>query len=514
MLSLLGHCREVTFPTGKMLIGGQWVEGLSGQTWTHRNPATDERIRDVCSGEEADVDQAVGAARRAFDEGRWATLKGRERQSMLRDVARLIYENQDELDKLQVFDNAMPMSMAKGYVVSAAMAADIFYYHSGWIDKLTGDIYPEFRELDVLSLGWREPVGVVAAVVAWNAPLFLFAQKVAPALAAGCTVVVKPSEFGSLSVLRLAELISAADLPIGVLNVVTGPGDVTGEALVTHPLVDKVTFTGSRAVGQRILTRSGRDIKRVSLELGGKSPSINFADVDPTEAATVAIRNVAMGLSGQGCVCQTRALVERPIYEEFIAAAIKAAESVKFGDPFQADTTSGPLINNRQVKRVTDYIEGGKRSSATLALGGDRPGGELSAGNWVNPTLFVDVDNQNALAQEEIFGPVLCVIPFRGEDEAVRIANATSYGLGAGIFTNDLQKGIRIAKRVRAGQIGVNGTALAPATPYGGFKTSGLGREGGLPGLEEFTERKTVWLRYGPNATDEPPSVTPGDGSL
>ena len=394
-----------------------------------------------------------------------------------------------------MLDNAIPVAFNTMYQVGAEIAADIFDHHAGWIDKITGDTIPPYTGNELMTLTFREPVGVVAAIIPWNAPLFLFAQKVAPALATGCTVVVKPSEYAALAILRLTEIFEEVGLPPGVLNVVPGPGHTTGEALITHPGIDKVSFTGSRAVGQHILSASGDGLKRVSLELGGKSASVNFADApDVGLAAMTAMGMVSMGMSGQGCVIQSRALVQKEIYDDFINAAAGLVPMVKYGDPFSYETTSGPIINPRQLERVMGYIESGRVSGARLVVGGDRPAGDLAAGNYVNPTLFADVDNQWAIAREEIFGPVLSVMPFTDEDEAIRIANDSPYGLGGGVYTSDIKKAFRVARALRAGTIGINEFAVAPNAPFGGFKTSGLGREGGWPAIEAFTELKTVFV--------------------
>jgi aldehyde dehydrogenase (NAD+) len=333
----------------------------------------------------------------------------------------------------------------------------------------------------------------VAAVIPWNAPLMAFSYKVAPALAAGCTMVLKPSEYASLTVLRLTALLEEAGVPPGVFNLVLGPGDPTGEALITHPGVDKITFTGSRAVGSRIVSASADRIARVSLELGGKSPNLVFADAPNLDlAAMTAFGMVSMGLSGQGCVCQTRALVQQEVYDEFIVKASSLAAMVRFGSPFDPTTTSGPIINTRQLDKVMGYIGSGSEQGARLVVGGDRPDGELAAGNFVNPTLFADVDNAMRIAQEEIFGPVLAVIPFRDEDEAIRLANDTTYGLGAGVQTADVGRALRVAGALRSGTVGINTYTVVPNVPFGGFKSSGLGREGGRVGIEEFTELKSV----------------------
>jgi aldehyde dehydrogenase (NAD+) len=482
---------------GRLLIDGTWVDGSDGGTWEQKNPATNEVVTTFAVGTAADVDRAVKAARRAFDHGPWPTMAARARKAHLRRIVSLIEAHGEELNRLQTLENGMPVSFSSMSVVSSAMTAGIFDHHLGWVDKICGSTYPSYEpgptgnEVQMLSL--REPVGVVGAIIPWNAPLMLFAQKVAPALASGCTIVVKPSEFAVLTSLRLAELITEADLPPGVFNLVPGPGDPTGEALITHPGVDKVTFTGSRAVGQHILSKSGDGVKRVTLELGGKSPSLVFPDAGSVEgAAMVAMGNVTMGLSGQGCVCQTRALVHEGVYDRFLESAASMASMVTYGNPFDTATTSGALINQRQLDRVMGFIERAPEEGARLVAGGDRPAGELAQGNFVNPTLFADVDGTMSITRQEIFGPVLVAMPFKEEDEAIALANDTDYGLGAGVYTANVGRAFRVAKALRAGTVGINEYTVMPNAPFGGYKTSGLGREGGWPSIEAFTELKTV----------------------
>jgi aldehyde dehydrogenase (NAD+) len=496
-ITVLPKRDELGVKVGQLYIDGEWCDASDGGTWTHVNPAANEEVTTFAIGSPADIDRAVRAARRAFDEGPWPRLKARERKQIMQHMVGLIYQHKDELGLLQVLDNAIPVAFNTMYQVGPEICADIFDHHAGWIDKITGDTVPAYTGNDLLTLTFREPVGVAAAIIPWNAPLMLFAQKVAPALATGCTVVVKPSEYAALAILRLTQVLEEAGLPPGVLNVVPGPGPTTGEALITHPMVDKVSFTGSRAVGQHILAVSGDGLglKRVSLELGGKSASINFADApDVGLAAMTAMGMVSMGMSGQGCVIQSRALVQREIYDDFINAASSLIPMVTYGDPYSFDTTSAPLINTRQLERVLGYIDSGVSQGAKLVSGGDRPGGELAAGNYVNPTLFADVDNTMKIAQEEIFGPVLSVIPFADEDEAIRIANDSPYGLGGGVYTSDIKRAFRVAKAIRAGTIGINEFSVAPNAPFGGFKSSGLGREGGWPAIEAFSELKTVFV--------------------
>ena len=335
---------------------------------------------------------------------------------------------------------------------------------------------------------------MVGAVIPWNAPLMLFAQKVAPALAAGCTVVLKPSEFATFAVLRLARLIEEAGLPAGVLNIVTGPGDPTGDALINHPMVDKLSFTGSRAVGRRMMIAAAGTFKRVSLELGGKSPALVFPDADVSTAAAITMGTVTLGLSGQVCLAQTRALVHRDVADEFIAVSEMIAGLASYGNPFDPAVSSSPLINSRQLERVLGMVEQGQADGARLVFGGTRCDGDLAAGNFVMPALFTDVTNDMSIAREEIFGPVLSVIPFTDEDEAIRIANDTEYGLAATVWTADLKRAMRMTKAIRAGTVGINGYQLEPHAAFGGYRQSGIGREGGRTAIEAYTELKTVLL--------------------
>jgi aldehyde dehydrogenase (NAD+) len=496
-LSVLDQRDRLGVKPGQLYIDGAWCDASDGGTWEQKNPATNETVTTFAVGSIADVDRAVAAARRAFDEGPWPRITAKERKAAFRCLVNLIEAHGEELNALQTLEMGMPIAFSSMSVVSSEMVSGVFDHHAGWIDKICGSTYPTYEAgptgADVQIMSFREPVGVVAAIIPWNAPLMLFAQKVAPALASGCTVVLKPSEHAVLTSLKLSQLIDEAGLPAGVFNLVPGPGDPTGEALITHPGVDKVTFTGSRAVGRRILAASGDTIKRVTLELGGKSPSIVFDDAESIEgAAMMAMGMVSMGLSGQGCVCQTRALVQRGAYDDFVAAAASLTGMVQFGDPFDGATTSSAIINRRQLDRVLGFIEKAPAEGARLVAGGDRPGGDLSQGNFVNPTLFADVDNGMAVAREEVFGPVLVAMPFEDEAEALRLANDTDYGLGAGVYTKDVRKAFRMAKAIRAGTVGINEYTVWPNAPFGGYKQSGLGREGGWGSIEAFTETKSV----------------------
>jgi aldehyde dehydrogenase (NAD+) len=497
--SIKPHRDEIGLSDGLMLIDGSWTAGQSGESWNHTHPATGEEVASFPIAGPQDVDAAVRAARRAFDEGPWPKTRAGERIRVLRRIAEAVREHGDELLALQALDNSVPLSFGSVYGMSAGFVADVFDHHAGWVDKLAGETLPPYQGGDHLVMTLREPVGVVGAIIPWNAPLLLFAQKAAPALAAGCTIVAKPSEYATFAVLRLARLMEEAGLPPGVLNIVTGPGEPTGDALISHPMVNKLSFTGSRAVGRKIVAASADGFKRVSLELGGKSPALVFGDADVGTAAAITMGTVTLGLSGQVCLAQTRALVHRDVAEEFLAMAQMIATMVSYGNPFDPAVTSSPLINTRQMDRVLGLIAEGQASGATLVSGGTRGEGDLAAGNFIAPTLFTDVTNDMSIAREEIFGPVLSVIPFSDEDEAVRIANDTQYGLAATVWTSDIKRAIRLTKAIRAGTVGINGYQLEPHAAFGGYQQSGLGREGGRTAIESYTEVKTVLLPF----TDE-----------
>ncbi len=479
---------------GRCFVDGKWTSDAS-RAFDQIHPSTNEAVASIPEAGAAGVDRAVAAARRAFDDGPWPRMGARERKRILQGIVDRISDRAEELGHLQTLDNGIPINFSLNTRVSAVTAADIFDHYAGWIDKITGETYPQYTDSQNLHfMSFREPVGPVGAIIPWNAPLMMFALKVAPALATGCTIVLKPSELANLAALRLAEIVAESDLPPGAFNLVTG-GPETGAAISEHPGIDKITFTGSPVVGERIMSVAGRNMKRVTLELGGKSAALIFPDARSVEVAAKSVMALSSTfLSGQVCSTTSRAVVHRSILGEFIEHARAQIESVKFGDPFDLATTSAPIISRRQTDKVMGYIAKGVEEGAQLVFGGDRPTGELASGNWINPTLFADVANDMTIAREEIFGPVVSVIPFETEEEAVAIANDSQYGLSGGIWTADLTRAFRVGRAMRTGTIGINGYSVMPNSPAGGIKRSGIGREGGRATIEAFTELKTMIL--------------------
>jgi acyl-CoA reductase-like NAD-dependent aldehyde dehydrogenase len=471
----------------QLLIDGEWRSGSAG-TVADLNPATEEVLVEVQAASAEDVDLAVTAARAQLD-GAWGATPGAERGRILNRVADLIERDAEHLTRLEALDVGKPVGQPSMLDIPNAVAT--FRHFAGWADKITGSSIPTsgYFGRPTHSYTVREPVGVIGAITPWNTPLMIAGWKLAPALAAGNTVVVKPAEDAPLSTLHLAALLQEAGLPDGVVNVVPGRGDVAGSALTAHPGVDKISFTGSPEVGRAIQVAAAETFKRVTLELGGKSPQIILADAD-VEAA---VNGTAMGLffnQGEVCAAGTRVLVHRSLHDQVVEGLAGAARAQVLGDPFDGATTMGALVNAGQRDRVLSYIEAGRAEGATVAAGGGRPEGR---GFFVEPTIFAGAHNDMKIAQEEIFGPVGTVIPFDDPAEAVRLANATRYGLAATIWTRDVAAAHTLAGQVRAGAVWVNGwAAIDPALPWGGMKSSGIGRELGWSGILANTEEKTI----------------------
>ncbi|MCW5892982.1 MAG: aldehyde dehydrogenase family protein [bacterium] len=475
-----------------MLIDGRWVDAASGKTFETPDPATGKTLARVAEGDAEDIDRAVKAARRAFDAGTWTRLGPHERERLLLRVADLIEQHAGELAQLETLDNGK--SLFETTNVDVPQAATVFRYYAGWVNKITGDTNPS--DLDFFNFTLREPVGVCGQIIPWNFPLLMAAWKLGPALACGNTVVLKPAEQTPLTALRLGELLLEAGIPEGVVNIVPGFGETAGAALVRHPLVDKIAFTGSTEVGKEIHRETAGTLKRVSLELGGKSPNIVFADADVEAAVKGAITGVFFN-QGQVCCAGTRLFVEAKVHDDFADALAKAAGGMKQGPGLAPGTQVGPLVSQEQLERVTGYLDVGKREGATALTGGERNTGPgLEGGYFVKPTVFTGVRNDMRIAREEIFGPVVSVIPFTDENDAVLQGNDTFYGLAAGVWTRDVSKAHRVARAIRAGTVWVNCYNVFDAvSPFGGYKQSGYGRELGKQALELYTQTKAVWMR-------------------
>jgi 4-(gamma-glutamylamino)butanal dehydrogenase len=473
-------------------IDGAFVDARSGETFPTVNPATGQVLAEVASCDAPDVDRAVAAARAAFEAGTWRYAQPAERKRVLLRLAELVIEHGEELALLDSLD--MGKLVIDALNVDVPGAAGVIQWYAEAIDKLYGEIAPTGPG-DV-ALVTREPLGVVGAIVPWNFPLDLAAWKVAPALAAGNSVVLKPAEQSPLSALRLAELAAEAGLPNGVLNVVPGYGERAGSALGLHPDVDCVAFTGSTPVGKRFLGyASASNMKQVWLECGGKSPNLVFADVEDLDAAAEMACFGIFFNQGEVCSANSRLLVERSVKDALLEWIVSLAREIRPGDPLAPGSRLGALVDEAHTQRVLDHVEDGRRTAA-LVLGGRRVHVD-GRGCFVEPTIFDEVDHDSRLAQEEIFGPVLAVVPFDDEDEAVRLANATSYGIAASVWTGGLSRAHRVAQRLRAGTVSVNTVdALSPQTPFGGVKESGFGRDLSLHALDKYTALKTTWIRY------------------
>jgi len=474
----------------KLLIDGEWVEAASGETFATFNPSTEETLAEVAYGRAEDIERAVKAARKAFaDDSPWRRMNASDRGRLIWRISELIEEHADELAMLESLDNGKPYRIAKA--ADVALSADLFRYMAGWPTKIEGNTVP-ISALpapgEYLAYTLREPVGVVGQIIPWNFPLLMAAWKLGPVLACGCTVVLKPAEQTPLSALRLGELLQEADVPDGVVNIVTGFGDA-GAALAAHHDVDKVAFTGSTEVGRLVVQAAAGNLKKVSLELGGKSPNVVYADAD-MEAAIPGAANAIFFNHGQCCNAGSRLYVQEPIFDDVVSGVSEIAKSIRVAPGIEPGAEMGPLISDEQFEKVLGYLQSGKDHGAEAVVGGERFG---HRGYLVQPTILTNTNPDMKVEREEIFGPVVCAIPFEDPDEIVPVANDTNYGLAAGVFTRDISKAHRTAKRLRAGTVWINTYHVFDAAmPFGGYKESGWGREMGHQVLNNYLETKSV----------------------
>jgi aldehyde dehydrogenase (NAD+) len=477
-----------------MYIGGEWVSPASGEWFETYNPFTGEPWAMIARGNSQDADNAVRTAHTAFTEGPWPQMTPTQRGALLRKLGDLVAQNAQFLAEVEVRDNGKLIAEMQGQL---NYVPNWYYYFGGLADKVQGAVIPLDKK-GYFNFTRHEPVGVVVAITAWNSPLLLAAWKVAPALAAGCTVIIKPSEFTSASALEFVKLVEEAGFPPGVVNVVTGFGREVGNALVTHPQVAKIAFTGSDATGRAINEAAARSFKRVTLELGGKSPNIVFADAKLEDAVNGAVSGI-FAATGQTCIAGSRLLLQESVHDQFMDKLLALARTARMGDPMSLETQVGPITTRPQYDKVLGYIDIAKQEGAQLALGGGparRP--ECGDGWFVEPTVFTGVKNSMRIAQEEVFGPVLSVIKFKDEDEATAIANDVRFGLGAGVWTSDIGRAIRMSERIQAGTVWVNTyRAVSYMSPFGGYKDSGLGRENGVDAIREYLQVKSVWINTG-----------------
>ncbi len=469
----------------RLLIDGKWRDSVSGKTFATVNPATEEVIAEIAEGDSADVDLAVKAARKAFDSGPWRKMDARDRGRLMNKLADLIEEHIDDIAELETLDNGKPITEARHG--DLPMVVDTFRYYAGWADKIHGQTIPVRG--NYFSYTRREPVGVAGQIIPWNFPLMMVAWKWGPALAAGCTIVLKPAEQTPLTALRLGELAMEAGFPPGVINIVNGFGETAGASIVAHPGVDKIAFTGEGRTAQIIMRSAADTMKRITFELGGKSPNIVFADADIDKAVDGALIGIFLN-QGQCCCAGSRLFVQEEAHDQFVNRLASKVQGRRVGDPFDPKTQQGPQIDKAQFDKIMGYIDQGKRAGARVVTGGERHGDK---GFYIKPTVFTDVKDEMTIASEEIFGPVLAVSKFKDIEEAVARANSTDFGLAAAVWTRDIGKAHAIANRVRAGTVWVNCyDVFDPAAPFGGFKRSGIGRELGEKALDNYTELKTV----------------------
>jgi len=480
-----------TLPRYRMFIGGEWLEATSGEYFPSDNPYTGNPWALIPRGNAADAARAVEAAHRAFTSGEWPELNATKRGALLRKLGDLITEHSKALAETEVRDNG---KLYAEMSAQTAYMAQWYYYFGGLADKIEGAVIP-IDKPDTFNFTRHEALGVVAMIIPWNSPLLLLAWKLAPALAAGNTVVIKPSEYTSASALEFMKLIEQAGFPPGVVNVVSGFGAEVGTPLVEHPKVAKVAFTGSDATGQRIYEAAARGMKRVSMELGGKSPNIVFDDAHLDNAVKGVISGI-FAATGQTCIAGSRLLVQQSIHDEFVEKLVALAKTAKMGDPMNLDTQVGPVTNAPQYEKILHYIDVAKKEGAQAVLGGaraTRP--ECGSGWFVEPTIFTGVNNAMRIAQEEVFGPVLSVIPFKDEEEAIAIGNDVVFGLAAGVWTQNMRRAFTMAEKLQAGTVWVNTyRAVSYLSPFGGYKRSGIGRESGQDMIYEYLQTKSVWI--------------------
>jgi len=475
----------------QLFINGQWVDAESGKTFATPNPATGQTLAEVAEADKADVDKAVRAARVAF-EGKWSRLSARDRGRLLYKLAQLIEERSQELGELETADNGKPIR--ESLYVDLPQVVENFEYFAGWATKIEGETIPVPGRMFNYTL--REPVGVCGQIIPWNFPLLMAAWKLAPALAAGNTIVLKPAEQTPVTAMELGKLIQEAGFPEGVVNIVPGFGETAGAALAAHPGIDKVAFTGSTEVGKLIARAAAENLTKVSLELGGKAPNIIFADADLEQAVNGAMMGIFFN-QGQVCCAGSRLFVEERVKDEFLDRFKTGAQKIKVGDPMEKSTSMGPQVSAEQLNRIKSYVDIAREEGATVLTGGQPPAleGPLDQGFFFQPTIFSEVRNEMRVAQEEIFGPVVSVITFKDEDDLLRQANQTIYGLSAGIWTRDLTRAHRFAKEIKAGVVWINTfNMFNAASPFGGYKQSGYGREMGKHALELYTQVKSVWV--------------------
>lgn len=490
-LKLLKLKKEALMQSYKMYIGGEFSEGSSGKSMDIYNPATGEVMAQVPQASSKDMQQAIDSAREAFDKGPWKQSTGQQRARVLFKIAEALRQNADRLAELETLNMGKPIVESE---YDLADAASCFEYFGGWATKIFGEVNPVPD--NAMSMTIKEPVGVCGLIIPWNYPLLMAAWKLAPAIAAGCTMILKPAEATPLTVLELAKILDGIEeLPKGVVNVVTGLGEEVGAMLANSYKVDKVAFTGSTEVGRSIMRASSdSNLKKVTLELGGKSPNIFFNDSDFEAAVEGALFGCFVN-QGEVCSAGSRILVQKGIYDKFVDAMVQKTKTIKVGSGMNRDNKLGPLITTEHMERVMGYIKKGTSEGAQLAYGGKREEGDLAKGYFVQPTIFANVSNSMTIAQEEIFGPVASVIPFEDEDEAIEIANQTQYGLAGAVWTRDIFKAFRVVKSVRAGILWVN--HMQPTyveAPWGGYKQSGIGRELGRYGIENFLESKLIHI--------------------